>query len=108
MAQWKILKLECKPLLDGLPEVVVGAEWQCLIEDKTDRADLTGAIQFPPPNPMDYTLYQNLTEDQVLKWVWHTVNKEYIENLVQSQFEQKIKPEPETPPLPWNSNLTAQ
>ena len=103
MAQWKILKLECKPLLDGLPEVVVGAEWQCVVEQQNRRADLSGSIQFPPPNPMNYTLYGDLKEDQVLAWVWETINKNYIEDLVSSQLEQQIKPDPETPPLPWNN-----
>lgn len=102
MITWKIIKLECKPLVDGLQEVVVSANWQCILEKQGHRVDLTGLVQFPPPNPMNYTLYSNLTEQQVLDWIWgDCLNKTYIEGLLEDQLEKQIHPDPETPPLPW-------
>lgn len=103
MITWKITKLECKPLLDGLPEVVVSANWLCVLEKNGQRTDLTGLVQFPPPKPMNFTLYSNLSEDQVLEWMWSScLNKEYIESMLENQIEQIVNPNPETPPLPWD------
>jgi hypothetical protein len=101
VANWKIIELDTKPLLDGLPDVVVGAKWSCELESQGQRADISGQIQFTPPNPMDYTMYPNLTEAQVLGWLWSVIDREYIESMLQGQINQVVHPDPETPPLPW-------
>jgi len=98
---WKIVKLEVEPFIDGLPDVVVGAEWICSAEDKGSRADCNGYVDFPKVNPMSFTQYQSLTEEQVMNWLWSCVNKDQIEQLVSKQLQNKINPNPSTPPLPW-------
>ena len=102
MVNWKIVSLETKPLIDGLPEVVVAAIWNCRLEQQGKHADRTGIVHFSSPNPMNFTLYSSLTEQQVLNWIWGSnVNKSHIEKLLQDQIDQEINPDPKTPPLPW-------
>lgn len=102
MVNWKIVSLETKPLIDGLPEVVVAAIWNCRLAQQGKLAERTGIVYFSAPNPMNFTLYSNLTEQQVLSWVWGSnVSKSHIEKLLQDQIDQELTPNPETPPLPW-------
>lgn len=103
MIEWKITKLETKPLLDGLPEVVVCAEWICSVKENNQSAECNGFVNLPPVNPMQFTPYSDLTEVQVLDWLWNScINKNQIEQIVTNQLNEKLSPNPEVPPLPWN------
>jgi hypothetical protein len=49
-----------------------------------------------------YTPYADLTQDQVLGWVWSSgVDKDATEAAVQQQIDNAINPPVVTPQLPW-------
>jgi hypothetical protein len=49
-----------------------------------------------------YTEYKDLTEDQVLQWVWSSSgNKEATENYVQKLIDEQVNPSIIQPALPW-------
>ena len=51
-----------------------------------------------------YTPYADLTQDQVLGWVWaSSVDKEATEAAVNFQIAQAINPPVITLPLPWSA-----
>jgi len=49
-----------------------------------------------------YTPYADLTQDQVLGWIWASgVDKDATEAAVNQQIDNAINPPVVTPPLPW-------
>lgn len=84
------------------PDVVVAADWNCTITDGEYSAGQSDKAVFgnlgQPMIP-----YGDLTQDQVLQWVWNSgVNKESIENTLIQQIKTQKNPPIITPPLPWD------
>jgi len=51
-----------------------------------------------------FTPYANLTQDQVLGWIYaNGVDKAATEAAVEQQIQQQIAPTVQTPPLPWSA-----
>ena len=94
MITWKIdwLKKSSQEV-NGLPEVVVSAGWRASI---SDDVNVFGEIQFPEPTDKDFTPFEKLTEEEVLSWVWASVDKQAIED----SLEESV-----TAPLPWETTL---
>ena len=58
----------------------------------------------PTPASGTFTPYADLTQDQVLGWVWaNGVDKDTTEAAVQSMIDNQINPPIVTPPLPWTA-----
>lgn len=93
---WQITKLEVKPLLDGLSDVVIAASWTVSEADES----FSGVTLLSPPSG-DFTPYGSLTQDQVLGWVWQKVSKEGTEEIVSTRLQEKQSPSTIDPPLPW-------
>jgi hypothetical protein len=56
----------------------------------------------PTPTGTTFTPYADLTQEQVLGWVWDNgVDKDATEAAVQQQIDYQINPPVVTPPLPW-------
>jgi hypothetical protein len=51
-----------------------------------------------------FTPYANLTQEQVLGWIWaNGVDKASAEAAVQTQIDNQINPPVTSPALPWSS-----
>jgi hypothetical protein len=100
MLNWQIEKMEVKLQEAGFTDVVVTAYWRCTASDQGFYASQFGTALFPAPT-QSFTPYANLTQDQVLGWVWQTVNKIQIEEVVLGQLNQQINPPLVPLPLPW-------
>ena len=60
----------------------------------------TCAVTYTAGTP--YTPYNQLTQDQVLQWVWASgVDKDATEAAVQTNLNNLINPPIITPKLPW-------
>jgi peptidoglycan hydrolase-like amidase len=94
--------------INGHPEVVLTAGWQCIGADATNpnvySASAIGGCTFPQPDEGgSFTPYASLTQDQVLGWCWaNGVNKTEIEAYLQANVDSQINPPVTQPPLPWN------
>lgn len=103
---WKIEQIWVKPTDGDLQNVVVTAAWRCSAEqvegDKTYTGTCYGTASFNTADPAEFIQLANLTEADVLGWVWVSgVDKDATESSVQAQIDSKINPPIVVPPLPW-------
>ena len=103
---WTIEWMQCYPQAEGETDVVFNVGWRCngiLVDgDKTYTGTVysTQAVTYVAGSP--YTPYQDLTESQVLGWIWAAgVDQASAEAAVTSQIQQQITPTVISPPLPW-------
>jgi hypothetical protein len=101
---WFIQRMTTAPQLDGKTDVVVEAIWACQGTETAAGGEFKnsteGAAYFSAPGD-SFTPYSQLTQEQVLGWVWQTVSKTDTEAFVQSNLDAAINPVVTTLPLPW-------
>jgi len=98
---WIIERLLVKPTEGSLTDVVITADWRCNGSQDNYSGTCYGSTSFAAPSG-NFTLYPDLTKDQVLGWCFSNgVNKTAIEANVTQQIENQINPPVIAPPLPW-------
>ena len=109
---WRVGVMECYPTYDQNIDVVFTVHWDCLGEEtvsgSTYNGRVYGATGVTFHSGSDFTPYEDLTQPQVLGWVWDAMgsgSKENYENSVQTQINNLINPPIVTPPLPWSSPI---
>ena len=105
---WSVTAMDCYPQAEGQTDVVFTVHWQCAgtetSGDKTYNASIysTCAVTYTAGSP--YTPYAQLTQQQVLGWVWASgVDKTATEAAVNQQLANQVNPPVVQPPLPWAS-----
>jgi hypothetical protein len=93
MATWKIVQLDRKTA-DGF---VTTAHWDVTLTDGEYSARAYGTCGFSGELT---TPYENLTEAQVLEWVWASLDKAATEQSLAAQIEAQKNPVSATG-LPW-------
>jgi len=100
---WTVTAMDCHPHADGQADVVFCCHWTCAGTDGTYNASVYSTCSVPAPGT-SFTPYEDLTQDQVLGWVWaNGVDKEATEEAVIQQLNNQINPPVVTPPLPWSA-----
>jgi len=109
---WRVGVMECYPTYDQNTDVVFTVHWDCLgsetVSGSTYNGRVYGATGVTFHSGSDFTPYEDLTQPQVLGWVWDAMgsgSKENYENSVQTQINNLINPTVVTPPLPWSSPI---
>lgn len=99
---WVVNEMQCIPNQDGNQNVVTNVHWTCSGVDGVYSYSRSGTCGMGF-NGGDFIAYDNLTEAQVLDWVWASgsVNKDMIEEMVALTIQDQITPSIVTPPLPW-------
>jgi len=99
---WIVTAMDCYPTESGNTDVVFNVHWTCSGTNGTYAAQVYSTCSVPGPgNP--FTPYADLTQDQVLGWIWaNGVDKEATEANVAQQIQNQINPPVVTPPLPWS------
>ena len=94
---WRIAQLE-----RNLPENgVVVAHWTVVGQDGEYSASAYGTAGFTPdPTDPAFIPYENLTEADVLGWVWGSVDKDETEANLAAQIDAQKNPT-EASGLPW-------
>jgi hypothetical protein len=112
---WRVGTLECYPTYDQNTDVVFTVHWDCLgsetVSGSTYNGRVYGSTGVTYHSGSGFTPYEDLTQPQVLGWVWDAMgsgSKENYENAVQAQINNLINPPIVTPPLPWSSPLITQ
>jgi len=93
--------------VNGFSEVVMTAGWRCNGTDGTHNATVYDTASFTPPQAGDpnFTPYANLTQAQVLGWVWEAgVNQAATEASINTQLQLLTNPVEVQNPLPWAAN----
>jgi hypothetical protein len=99
---WQIEQLNCYPQADNQTDVVFNIHWRLTGTDGTYSGSVysTCGVTYVASEP--YTPYADLTQDQVLGWIWASgVDKDSAEAAVQTQIDNQINPPVVSPPLPW-------
>jgi hypothetical protein len=102
---WQIEWMKTTPTSANPPECVVTVGWLVngtqVQDGKTWYATAYGTCGFSAPGD-PFTPYANLTQDQVLGWVWASgVDKALVEANIQRQFDEQINPPVVDQALPW-------
>ena len=99
---WNISQLDCVPQAPEGADYVVTAHWQCTGVDGAYSGQVYSTTSFAVVEGA-FTAYADLTQDQVLGWVWaNGVDKAATEAAVQQQIDNQINPPIVAPPLPWS------
>lgn len=101
--EWKIEWMQCKPAEGLLTDVVITAGWRCTATDQGRSVSAYGSVSFSAPGD-PFTPYADLTETQVLGWVWDNgVDKAEVEANLGRQLADLINPPVVQYPLPWGA-----
>ena len=94
---WTIANLEHNVADGG----VIVAHWRVSAEDGEYTASAYGTAGFTPdPTAPDFVPYADLTEADVLAWVYGSVDKDEMEANLAQQIEDQKAPKTESG-LPW-------
>lgn len=103
---WRVLKMDVFPLADTQTNVVYMVHWECeaheVNSDRTYAARANDCTFIDTSDLTNFTEYDNLTEEQVLEWVWASHPKVTWENRLQAAINESKAPLVLALPLPWN------
>ena len=95
---WTIANLEHNVADGG----VIVAHWRVTAEDGDYTASAYGTAGFTPdPDAAGFVPYADLTEADVLAWVWASVDKDEMEANLAKQIEDQKAPKTQAG-VPWN------
>ena len=105
---WSIAQLETAPTEDGLTDVVKTAHWNLSATEvdgsETYQSRSYGSVGFGAPSPQDFTVYSELTFDEVIGWVKDALGQMQVDNMEEA-LAQGIENQKNPPivvlPLPW-------
>ena len=104
---WVVDSMDTAPSEDGLTDVVKTVHWRANAEDvvgeDTYTATVYGSVGVGDPTPDNFVDYADLTEADVLAWVWDSSEdfKTDQEANLANQIEDQKNPKIETLPNPW-------
>ena len=102
---WNISSMQCVAQEGDRQDVVQVVHWQCNDTQEIDGKSYTGSVYATCtlPAPEDtFTPYPDLTQQQVLGWIWaNGVDKDATEAAVNAQIQAQAFPTIVSPPLPW-------
>jgi hypothetical protein len=99
---WTVTQLDCYPQAEGQTDVVFTVHWTCSGTDGIYNGSVYSTCNVTYVAGTPYTPYDQLTQDQVLGWIWSSgVDQASAEAAVQSQINNQINPPVVSPPLPW-------
>lgn len=103
MPTWTVISMQVKKQDAGQTDVVYLVDWLASDTDGVNEARSGGQTEVPPPTG-SFTPYDQLTEQQVLGWVWSVMGdaaKAALEANLNMQILYMQDPPVTSPPLPW-------
>jgi hypothetical protein len=100
---WSVNAMDCYPLAQGNADVVFNVHFSCFATDGDYSASVINTCQVSYAGG-SFTPYENLTQEDVLGWIWaNGVDKDTTEAAVEQMLQNQINPPVVTPPLPWSA-----
>ena len=101
---WTVTAMDCYPQADNETDVVFNVHWTCSGTDGTYNGSVYSTCAVPLSSTGTFTPYADLTQDQVLGWIWaNGVSKDVTEAAVEQQIQNQIDPPVVQLPLPWET-----
>lgn len=103
---WKIEWMKKMPQAAGVTDVVVEVGWRLTGTEGQHTASAYGSVTFQVPESTgeNFTPFDQLTEAQVLSWVWSSsVDREATEAAVTQQLDALVNPPTIMATLPWSA-----
>ena len=95
---WTIASMPAYPQAEGQTDVVFQVNWLCTAtDDQGNTAGLPGTTSVAYTAGDPYTPYADLTQEQVLGWVWAVTPEADTQAYLDNQLNA------ETLPLPWSA-----
>lgn len=108
--KWVISAFECKPIVDGLTDVVSTIHWRKeaaeTVGETTYTADTYGACTVSEPDAENFTAFEDLTEEVVIPWLEATLDVEAIDATLDAQIETQKNPPVVFKLAPWVTEIT--
>lgn len=99
---WAVTAMDCYPTVGEKTDVVCKVHWKCEGVNGAYNASVDASGSMSPPRG-EFTPYAQLTQSQVLDWVWdNCVDRKYTEAEVEQLVQNKINPPIVTLALPWS------
>lgn len=100
---WSVTGMSCLPQAEGQVDVVVDVTWQCAGQENGFASSVYGVQKVTYTPESSFTPYADLTQEQVLGWVWAAEPElqATMQKAVQERLDVQINPPVVTPPLPW-------
>ena len=96
---WRVGTMECYPQYQQEKDVVFTVHWDCLGSEEYSGSTYTGRVYgsngVTYHSGSEFTPYEDLTQEQVLSWVWDSMGqdqKQNCENSVQNQINNASTP----------------
>ena len=113
---WRVGTMECYPQYQQEKDVVFTVHWDCLGSEEYSGSTYNGRVYgsngVTYHSGSEFTKYEDLTQEQVLNWIWDSMgtgSKQKYEDSVQNQINNLINPPVVILPLPWSSpSFTSQ
>jgi hypothetical protein len=94
--KWTIEKIEGIPNLNGLENVIGNVSWELEIRDTDDHSvhyiRRSTTLDTSNLNSETFTDFLELSNEQVLQWVWNIVGKENIEQEITKELNDLRNP----------------
>lgn len=105
--KWTVTEMNCYSQAGNNTDVVFMVHWVCSGVDENQGIFIYSTSSLAQPSET-FTPYADLTEKQVLNWIWNSgVNKTAIENSLVQHIENKTSPPRTTFDLPWIKAIEA-
>jgi uncharacterized membrane protein len=98
---WTVTELNCYHTKNNNTNVVFTVHWVCVGVNGEYTSSIYSTCNVPTAEGA-FTPYAQLTQDQVLGWIWaNSVDKTATEAAVEQQIQNQINPPAVTLQLPW-------
>jgi hypothetical protein len=103
---WAVTEMTCYSSYDGESNVVFQVTWKCTgvsdVGGEPVVESLSSSTNISLTQGQPFIPYDQLTEEQVLQWVWDTgPSQAETEASIQTAIDQKANPPVANPSLPW-------
>jgi hypothetical protein len=99
---WMIEWMQTTPTSANPSEAVLQVGWRCSGTEDNFSGSVYSTCTLPAADPASFVPYADLTQDQVLGWIWaNGVNQAATEAAVAQQIDNQKNPPTIQPPLPW-------
>jgi hypothetical protein len=102
---WTIKSMEVIIKDGNLQDVVYNINWILTASTEVNNIPYIienyGSVVVPPPDPEDFTPYEDLTKDQVVGWLYFVLPVPDMEASLTRQLDAMVNPSTETLPPPF-------